>query len=234
MAGIAVGNCSRCGAAAAYFAPSCPNCHARNLPNRVATIVALAAALLAASLIALGWWALRGDAEPASSPVALAPAAPQATADAKSDYGWLMTAMAECEAEAKVQTDTMRFLIVPVTATGISLPGWSPPVIGTLGDVVTLLHSTDTLIGLRNGALALYPKAVTFALSDPASKTVYKWKPAVGVSGLSSRELAAGQFALGLDIPDVVKETAWGPTLNLKKGSCYWINALVPAPSGNP
>jgi len=54
------------------------------------------------------------------------------------------------------------------------------------------------------------------------------------VSGLSSRELAAGQFALGLDIPDVVKETAWGPTLNLKKGSCYWINALVPAPSGNP
>jgi hypothetical protein len=32
----------------------------------------------------------------------------------------------------------------------------------------------------------------------------------------------------------VVKETAWGPTLNLKKGSCYWINALVPAPSGNP
>jgi hypothetical protein len=230
MAGIAVGNCSRCGAAASYFAPSCPNCHARNLPNPVAAIVALAAALLAAGLIALGWWALRGDAEPGRPPAALAPAA----ADAKSDYGWLMTAMAECEAEAKVQTDTMRFLIVPVTATGISLPGWSPPVIGTLGDVVTLLHSTDTLIGLRNGALALYPKPVTFALSDPTSKTVYKWKPAVGVSGLSSRELAAGQFALGLDIPDVVKETAWGPTLNLKKGSCYWINALVPAPSGNP
>jgi hypothetical protein len=234
MAGIAVGNCSRCGAAASYFAPSCPNCHARNLPNPVAAIAALAAALLAAGLIALGWWALRGHAEPQSSPVALAPAAPEATADAKSDYGWLMTAMAECEAEAKVQADTMRFLIVPVTATGISLPGWSPPVIGTLGDAVTLLHSTDTLIGLKNGALALYSKPVTFALSDPASKTVYKWKPAVGVSALSSRELAAGQFALGLDIPDVAKEIAWGPAINLRKGSCYWINALVPAPARNP
>jgi hypothetical protein len=236
MAGMAVGNCSRCGAAASYFAPSCPNCHARNLPNPVAAIVALAAALLAAGLIALGWWALRGDAEPGSPPVALAPAAPEATADAKSDYvksdyGWLITAMAECEAEAKVQADTMRFLIVPVTATGTSLPGWSPPVIGTIGDAITLLHSTDTLVGLRNGALALYPKPVTFALSDPASKTVYKWKPAVGVSALSSREIAAGQFALGLDIPDVAKEIAWGPTLNLKKGSCYWINALVPAPA---
>ena len=169
MAGMAVGNCSRCGAAASYFAPSCPNCHARNLPNPVAAIVALAAALLTAALIALGWWALRGDVEPGSPSVALAPAAPQATDDVKADYGWLITAMAECEAEAKVQADAMRFLVVPVTATGISLPGWSPPVIGTLGDVVTLLHSTDTLIGLRNGALALYPKAVTFALSgNPA------------------------------------------------------------------
>jgi hypothetical protein len=75
---------------------------------------------------------------------------------------------------------------------------------------------------------------VTFALSDPASKTVYKWKPAVGVFGASSRELAAGQFALGLDIPDLAKEIAWGPTINLKKGSCYWINALVPAPARSP
>src|SRR5262245_32505654 len=158
MAGMAVGNCSRCGAAASYFAPSCPNCHARNLPNPVAAIAALAVALLAAGLIALGWWALRGGAEVQGPPIALAPAAPEAIADTKSDYGWLMTAMAECEAEAKVQADAMRFLIVPVTATGISLPGWSPPVIGTLGDVVTLLHSTDTLIGLKNGALVLHPK----------------------------------------------------------------------------
>jgi hypothetical protein len=231
MTGIAVGHCSRCGAAASYFAPSCPNCHARNLPNPVAAAVALAAALVAAGLIALGWWELRGGAEPQSPAATLAPTAPEAPADAKSDYGWLMTAMAQCEAEAKVQAEIMRFLIVPVTATGISLPGWSPPVIGSVGDAVTLLHSTDTLIGLKNGVLALYPKPVTFALSEPASRTVYKWKPAVGVSALSSRELAAGEFVLGLDIPDVAKEVTWGPTLNLKKGSCYWINALVPAPA---
>ena len=105
MTGMAVGNCSRCGAAASYFAPSCSNCHARNLPNPVAAIVALAAALLTAALIALGWWALRGDVE-AGKPVRRARAGrPQATDDVKADTGWLITAMAECEAEAKVQAD---------------------------------------------------------------------------------------------------------------------------------
>ena len=32
----------------------------------------------------------------------------------------------------------------------------------------------------------------------------------------------------------MAKEIAWGPTINLKKGSCYWINALVPAPARSP
>jgi hypothetical protein len=201
MTGIAVGNCPRCGAAASYFARTCPHCHARNLPNPVA---------------------------------ALAPSAAEPAGDTKADYGWLITAMAECEAEAKHEANAVRFLIVPVTATGMSLPGWSPGVIGSIGDAITLLHSTDALIGLQNRALALYPKPVTFALSDPTTKTVYKWKPAVGVSALASREIQAGSFTLGLDVPDVAKEIAWGPTIDLKKGSCYWINALVPAPGRSP
>ncbi|MGA7489634.1 MAG: hypothetical protein WBW74_22140 [Xanthobacteraceae bacterium] len=225
MTGIAVGNCPRCGAAASYFARSCPHCHASNLPNPVAAVAALSAVLVAGGLIALGWWTLRGEGEPQSSPAA-APAA-----ESKSDYGWLITAMAECEAQAKVKSDAVHFLIVPVTATGISLPGWSPGVIGKIGDAVTLLQSTDALIGLRNGALALYSKPVTLALSEPESKTVYKWKPTVGVTALTSREIGSGGLAIGLDIPDVANEIAWGPTINLTKGSCYWINALVAAPA---
>ena len=156
MTGMAVGNCSRCGAAASYFAPSCPNCHASQpaqpgCRNRGAGGGALGRRPDCARLVAL-----RGDVELEARPSRRA-GRPQATIAAKADYGWLITsAMAECEAEAKVQAD-MRFPIVPVTATGISLPGWSPPVIGTTGDAVTLLHSTDTLVGLRNGALALYP-----------------------------------------------------------------------------
>jgi hypothetical protein len=234
MTGIAVGNCPRCGAAASYFARTCPHCHARNLPNPVAVIAGLAALLLAGGLMALGWWALRGEEAPQDPAVALAPSGTDPAAGTNADYGWLITAMAECEAEAKHGADAVRFLIVPVTATGVSLPGWSPGVIGTIGDAIALLHSTDTLIGLRNGALALYPKAVTFALSDPTTKTVYKWNPAVGVTALASREIRAGSFTLGLDVPDMAKEIAWGPAIDLKKGTCYWINALVPAPARKP
>ena len=231
---MAVGNCPRCGAAVSYFARSCPRCHARNLPNPVAALAGLAAVLLAGGLVALGWWAMGGEEAAPSPATALAPSAGEPAGETKVDYGWLITAMAECEAEAKHAANAVRFLIVPVTATGVSLPGWSPGVIGTIGDAIALLHSTDTLIGLKNGALALYPKAVTFALSDPTTKTVYKWSPAVGVAALTSREIHAGSFTLGLDVPDVAKEIAWGPAINLKKGTCYWINALVPPPARKP
>jgi hypothetical protein len=230
MTGIAVGHCARCGAAAPYFARFCPHCHARNLPNPVAAAVAAAALLAAGGLVAFGWWELRGAGEPASAPVTLAPSAAAPGSQTASDYGWLITAMAECEARAKHDGDAVHFLIVPVTATAVSLPGWAPAAIGTIGDDITLLQSTDTLIGLRNGALALYDKPVTFAFSDATRKTVYKWKPSVGVTALSSRELGAGGFALGLDITDPAAAITWGPTINLQKGTCYWINALVPKP----
>ncbi len=89
------------------------------------------------------------------------------------------------------------------------------------------LSSTDTLIGLRNRVLTLYQKPVTFAVSDPATNTVYKWKAAVGVTGLKSRETGSTSLTLGFEIPDVAKEIEWGPTINLSKGTCYWINPLV-------
>jgi hypothetical protein len=234
MTGIAVGTCARCGAATSYFARACPNCHTRNLPNPIAAITLLAAVLLAGGLIALGWRGLRGGEAPQNPPAATAPSATQPTTAATADYGWLITAMAECEAQAKVGADAMRFLIIPVAATGVSLPGWAPGAVGSVGGSITLLHSTDALIGLKNGAFKLYPKPVTFALSDPKTKTVYKWNPAAGVTELTSREIGAGELMLGFDVPDQAKEIAWGPTINLKKGACYWINPLLPTAARNP
>jgi hypothetical protein len=140
---------------------------------------------------------------------------------------------AECEEEAKLRTETLHFLIVPVTSTGRSLPGWSPNAIGTIGEAVALLHSADTVIGLRNGALVLYQKPVTFAVSDPATNTVYKWKPAVGVSALTARNTASTHLTLGLEIPDLAKGIEWGPTIDLRRGACYWINPLLAAGTGS-
>jgi hypothetical protein len=230
MAIFPIGHCRSCGAAVSYFARTCPRCGAPNLPNPVATIAALLAVVFLGGVIALGVQALRSKGSPQSPPQAKdAPPTSDRTTNTAADYGWIVKAMAECEEEAKQKTDTLHFLIVPVTTTGMSLPGWSMDPISAIGDSATLLTSTDTMIGLRNRVLVLYQKPLAFAVSDPATSTVYKWKPAVGVTALKTRETGSASLKLGFEIPDLAKEMEWGPTINLNKGTCYWINPLVRA-----
>ena len=224
MTGLLLGQCRTCGDDVSHFARRCPYCGTSNLPNPVATVAALSAVVLAGGVIALGVYALRDKA--AAPTTQQAEGAPPA-GDTAGDYGWIVKAMAECEEEAKQKQDTMHFLVVPVTATGLTVPGFSASPISNVGNAAVLLSSTDTLIGLRNRVLALYQKPVTFAVSDPATKTVYKWKSAVGVTSLKSRETGSASLTLGFEIPDVAKEIEWGPTINLNKGTCYWINPLV-------
>ena len=229
MTGLPVGRCPNCGAAVSYFAWSCPNCHRRNLPNPVAATAAVMALLLAGGLTVLGWQTFRSDhaADPKVQAGAES-AASDPAADKTEHYGWVVQAMADCDVQAKHRLDTLYFLIIPVTATGVSLPGWTPTTIGSVGDAVTLLHSSDTIIGLRNRALALYQKPLTFAVSDPRTKTVYKWKPAVGVTTLTTPDSGLPALTLGFESPDLGKEIEWGPTINLTKGTCYWINPRIP------
>src|SRR5882724_9657803 len=120
MTGLAVGRCRSCGDDVSYFARACPYCGASNLPNPVATIAALSALVLAAGVTALGVYAFRDNGAATSTPQA--EGAPPAN-DTAGDYGWIVKAMAECEEEAKQKLDTLHFLIVPVSATGLTLPG---------------------------------------------------------------------------------------------------------------
>jgi hypothetical protein len=228
MTGLSVGRCPSCGAAVSYFAWSCPNCHRRNLPNPVAAGAAGLALLLVGGVAVLGWYTLRSDQDPDHPAQAQrAPGASDQPGEKTEDYGWVVQAMADCDVAAKHKLDTLHFLIIPVTATSVSLPGWSPRAIGEIGDAATLLHSSDTVIGLRNRALALYQKPLAFAVSDPRTKTVYKWKPAVGVTSLTTQDTDLPALTLGFEIPDTGKEVEWGPTINLTKGTCYWINPLI-------
>src|SRR5262249_24216270 len=141
-------------------------------------VAALGAVLLLGGAIVLGLLLFRGQGKPQAETASPA----SETADSKDDYGWLIQAMAECDEEAKRKIDTLYFLIVPLAPTGTVLPGWSPKPISDVGNVGTLLNSTDALLGLRNRVFVLYQKPLTFAISDPATQTIYKWKPAVGVT----------------------------------------------------
>jgi hypothetical protein len=227
MIELPLGQCRNCGDAVSYFARRCPSCDAANLPNPVATVAALGVVVLVGGLIALGLHLFRG--KPATQTAVRPEAAPGAPANTttEKDYGWVVKAMAECEEEAKQKTDTMNFLIIPVVSTGMSLPGWTPNPISDVGTSGTLLTSGDTMIALRNGVMGLYQKPLTFAISDTTTNTVYKWRPASGVTALRTKEPNAGGFKLGFEAPEVGTEIEWGPVINLDKGSCYWINLLV-------
>jgi hypothetical protein len=228
MIGLPSGTCRNCEAPVSYFAPRCPHCGAPNLPNPVATVVVLLAVLLIGGSIVLGVLAFRGSKTPLAPDHADSrPPGAERTGDASDDYGWIVNAMAECEEEAKVKTDTLHFLIVPVTATGTGVLGWSPIPISRIGDSATLLTWTDTLIGLRNRVLSLYQKPLGFAATDPMTGTTYKWKPSTGVTSLKTRSADTDSLKLGLEIPEVSSETIWGPTIQHNKGTCHWINALI-------
>jgi hypothetical protein len=231
MIALPLGQCRSCGDPVSYFARRCPSCDAPNQPNPVATVAALGAIVvlgLIGGLTAIGVQAFRGKGttQAVVRPDATSNSA-STPADSAKDYGWLVKAMAECEEEAKQKADTLSFLIIPITSTGMSLPGWSPTPISDIGTSATLLTSGDAMIGLRNGAMMLYPKPMAFAISDPATNTVYKWKQASGVTVLKTKDVNAGGFKLGFEIPEVGKEIEWGPVINLDKGNCYWINPLV-------
>jgi hypothetical protein len=225
MAVLSAGQCSRCGADVSHFARLCPKCHAPNLS--LAPIAIVVCVLVLGGLVTLGANTLRNRKAPAAVPVEAAAPAPKPAVRPKDDYGWIVQAMADCDEEAKQRFETLHFLIVPVTATETALPGWSPNPISAVGGSAVLLNSSDTLIGLRNDALTLYPKPLTFLVSDPTTDTIYKWKPATGVASLKRRGTDAAKLKLGFEIPDVAKEVEWGPLINLTKGTCYWINPLI-------
>jgi hypothetical protein len=186
-------------------------------------------ALVAVAIVGATMFGMQAfnKAPPAQPQADRAVSAPERAKDGEDDYGWIVKEMAECDVAAKQALDKMHFLIVPVTTTGMTLPGWTPRPIGKVGTSAALLTSSDAMIGLRNRMLALYQKPLTFAISDPATKAVFKWKPSVGVTSLTTPDTGSSSLTLGFEIPDLAKEIEWGPTINLSQGTCYWINPII-------
>ncbi len=225
MPRMPVGTCRNCGAEVSYFARSCASCGASNLPNPVVTIAALVVVALVGLVIALGWQMFfRSKVDLAKPPGDAAPA--DQKAETTEGYGWLVQAMAECEEEAKRTPDKLYFLIAPLAKAPKNVVGWVPGRIGMIGETTELLPSSDAVIGLRNGALAIYREPIAFAVTDPATSTVYRWKSAAGVTVLTTRQTGSEQLKLGFQLAEG-KDIEWGLTISLSKGTCYWIFPLI-------
>jgi hypothetical protein len=95
-----------------------------------------------------------------------------------------------------------------------------------VGDSIELLPSTNAVIGLRNGSLAIYRTPLAFAVSDPTTSTVFRWKPAAGVTVLTQRAGGLESLKLGFQVAEG-KDIDWGITITLTPGTCYWIYPLI-------
>ena len=107
-----------------------------------------------------------------------------------------------------------------------NVAGWVPGSIGLVGNSVELLPSSNAVIGLRNGSLALYREPLAFAVTDPATNTVYRWKPEAGVTVLT----VAGERLCGTQarIPARRQQRhRMGDRRRAEPGTCYWIYPLI-------
>jgi hypothetical protein len=186
----------------------------------IAALVATAALFTAIGLQSGGWSAWKLLALPQGRIVA--PANNQ-------NFGWIERAIAQCEAEAARNADTLYFLVIPVVAIDGNQQAWLPKSNGTVGDSVLLLGSQDTLDGLKAGSLRLARLSFNFAILEPSATRVYRWKPALGVHKFAIRDAkAVAAFKPGFEVP-VGGDARWadGGAITREAGTCYWTGALM-------
>src|SRR4029077_9611196 len=67
------------------------------------------------------------------------------------NFGWIERAIAQCEAEAVRNVDTLYFLVIPVVAIDGNQQAWLAKANGTVGGSLLMLGSPGPLGGLRGG-----------------------------------------------------------------------------------
>jgi hypothetical protein len=145
-------------------------------------------------------------------------------------FGWIARATAECDAEAARNPDTLYFIVIPVVATDGNVQAWLAKANGMVAQTLVLLGSKTTIEGLRAGSLRLDGRAFEFAVLDPGSADVYKWKSAVGVHKFAIRDAKrVTSFRPGFELAKGT-ETQWadGGAIPRAAGTCYWTGALMP------
>jgi hypothetical protein len=207
--------CRHCREKVFAFARACRNCGAPNKARMVAIAVAVGLAVLVVvggTIVAL----LRGHEATHATPAA-----------SRDEFGWLSTAMAECDAEAAKAESTLEFLVVPLTAAPAEAEQWRKKSLNDIGNAI-LLTADDMLDGLKRGALSISAEQYLFSIRDEATGVVYKWSPSAGVKKFLTADASAiEQFKVQLQLGDKANEAAWGMAFVRRKGNCYWVNAIL-------
>jgi hypothetical protein len=218
--------CPSCGDAVSVFAKTCPHCGVPNRARLLGPAFVGALALLAVCVVVALVMALGSRPVPtAGAPEA--PAGERVEQKAADDLVWLTNAMTECDTQARVDLDTLYFLVLPLASIAKDDAQWREKSIIDIGNAI-LLRGDDALQGLRSGALRIYSGQYDFRVLDVTSNVTYKWKTATGVTKVSAPDASAiTQFKLQFQTPGAAGDAQWGDPFNRQAGTCYWVNAIV-------
>lgn len=219
LSDLTVAECPDCGARVPALARTCASCGARNPGRRrsIAVASALAVFTLAvfvAAVAALGWLQLpAGNARQYVGP--------------DDDFGWLETAMKECDEQAAKEPATLQFLIIPLAAKPGDEAGWRSTALNDIGNAI-LLSSEDSLSALRKGSLQITMEEYLFSIRDQATNVVFKWNRSRGVAQFSTTKVEdTDQFRIQFRTRARARADEWGNVFVRQKGTCYWVNAII-------
>jgi predicted RNA-binding Zn-ribbon protein involved in translation (DUF1610 family) len=224
--GVTDGECPNCGAATLVLARACRHCGAALKLRMAGMLVAGALALLLVAIVAavvvlLSWHQLAAATESGAL------ADEQIAAVSTADFSWLITAMSECDADAKADQGTFHFLVTPLVSVANDIEPWRAKSINDAGGGI-LLRAEDMLAGLKSGALQIYPADYGFSIFDEDGNALHKWRPTAGVAKLSAADVAPiSTFKVQFRTSHSGGDPDSGGSFNRLSGSCYWVNAII-------
>lgn len=207
---MATTDCPNCGNALFILAGSCKHCGA---PNRarlgalavVGALLLLIVAVGIATIVILRW-------DRISTPT---------------DFTWLTTAMEGCDAEAAKAPDTLHFLVIPMASAPDDDEAWKAKSLNDIGNAI-LLTQRETLDGLMGGSLRISTEQYEFNMRDEKTSALYKWTPSVGVKKFLIPDAAqVTEFKVQFKTRQKTDDAAWGAVFQHRKGTCYWVNAII-------
>jgi hypothetical protein len=212
-------DCPSCGEPVSTFAKSCAHCGAPNPARRAGFLVAGALVLLLVAVAVATTALLRWHRT--SVPDGTATTAPG------EDFGWLSTAMRDCDTDAAKNLDTLYFLVIPLKAVTGDDESWRKRSLNDIGNA-TLLNSEVALDSLKDGSLQLSSEQYVFAIRDDKTSTIYKWSPSSGAKRFSTADSdAIDGFKVQFVTRQKSDDSNWGAIFTRRKGNCYRVNAII-------
>jgi hypothetical protein len=212
-------DCRNCGERIPKGARACDHCGAPTTARRniVVIIGALGALCIAAAVIAAIMLTGRSS-DPGGTVV------PQR---ADGDFGWLESAMKQCDDEAAKDPKALHYLVIPLIDEPRDDVGWRRISINDIGNAI-LVKAEDMIAGLKRKALRVGTEEYVFSARNETTKDVLTWKPSSGVRKFVISDASEiGEFKVQFQSNDAARAINWGATFERQAGNCYWVNAIL-------